>query len=262
MESRYWRAAEPKPSYEVVIVGGGGHGLATAYYLAKNHGITDVCVVEKGWLARRQHGAQHDDHPLELPLGRVHGDLRALAEALGGARGGARRRPRSSRQRGVLNLAHDLGDVRGRDAARARQPAERRRRRVARARARSKAFCPIAQRLARRCAIRSLGATHQRRGGVGSARQGGVGVRDRRRAARRRHRRARRGDRVPPRARAVAWRASTTTRGTIRACDGRARGRGSHERARRRWSGCGSRSSRTRCRRWCRRCSSRCSTAS
>ena len=48
---RYWRAAEPKPSYEVAIVGGGGHGLATAYSLAKRHGITDVCVVEKGWLA-------------------------------------------------------------------------------------------------------------------------------------------------------------------------------------------------------------------
>ena len=48
---RYWRNAEPKDAYEVVIVGGGGHGLATAYYLAKNHGITDVCIVEKGWLA-------------------------------------------------------------------------------------------------------------------------------------------------------------------------------------------------------------------
>ena len=47
---RAWRDAEPRPSYEVVIVGGGGHGLATAYYLAKVHGITDVAVVEKGWL--------------------------------------------------------------------------------------------------------------------------------------------------------------------------------------------------------------------
>lgn len=47
---RAWRDAEPRSSYDVVIVGGGGHGLATAYYLAKVHGITDVAVVEKGWL--------------------------------------------------------------------------------------------------------------------------------------------------------------------------------------------------------------------
>ena len=44
------RAPEPKPAYEVVIVGAGGHGLATAYYLAKNHGIRNVAVLEKGWL--------------------------------------------------------------------------------------------------------------------------------------------------------------------------------------------------------------------
>ncbi len=47
---RVWRNPQPKGSYDVIIVGGGGHGLATAYYLAKVHGITDVAVLEKGWL--------------------------------------------------------------------------------------------------------------------------------------------------------------------------------------------------------------------
>ncbi len=45
-----WREPEPKPEYDIVIVGGGGHGLATAYYLAKEHGLTNVAVLEKGWL--------------------------------------------------------------------------------------------------------------------------------------------------------------------------------------------------------------------
>jgi len=45
-----WREPEPKRSYDVIIVGGGGHGLATAYYLAKEHGIHNVAVLEKGWL--------------------------------------------------------------------------------------------------------------------------------------------------------------------------------------------------------------------
>ena len=108
---RYWRAAEPKLSYEVVIVGAGGHGLSTAYYLAKNHGITDVCVVEKGWLgggnmARNttiirsnyllDESAAIYEHSLKLWEG--------LEEDLGF--------DLQFSQRGVLNLAHHLGDVR------------------------------------------------------------------------------------------------------------------------------------------------------
>ena len=45
-----WRDCEPKTHYDVVIIGGGGHGLATAYYLAKNHGLRNVAVVERNWI--------------------------------------------------------------------------------------------------------------------------------------------------------------------------------------------------------------------
>ena len=45
-----WRTPEPKPEYDAIIVGGGGHGLATAYYLAAEHGVRNVAVLEKGWL--------------------------------------------------------------------------------------------------------------------------------------------------------------------------------------------------------------------
>jgi sarcosine oxidase subunit beta len=45
-----WRDASPKPNYDIIIVGGGGHGLAAAYYLAKNHAVTRVAVIERGWI--------------------------------------------------------------------------------------------------------------------------------------------------------------------------------------------------------------------
>lgn len=48
--TRQWRDPEPKPQYDVVIVGGGLHGLATAYYLAKNHNVKNIAVLEKGWI--------------------------------------------------------------------------------------------------------------------------------------------------------------------------------------------------------------------
>ncbi len=45
-----WRDPDPKPAYDFVIIGGGGHGLATAYYLAKVHGLRNIAVIEKGWI--------------------------------------------------------------------------------------------------------------------------------------------------------------------------------------------------------------------
>ena len=106
-----WRDPEPKASYDAVIVGGGGHGLATAYYLAKNHGMTNIAIVEKGWLAGGNmartttiirsnylwdESAAIYEHALKLWEG--------LPDEL--------EYDFLFSQRGVLNLAHSLGDVR------------------------------------------------------------------------------------------------------------------------------------------------------
>jgi sarcosine oxidase subunit beta len=158
-----WRSPEPKASYDVIIIGGGGHGLATAYYLAKDHGITRVAVVEKGWIgggnsARNttivrsnylwDESAHLYDHSLKL----WEGLSRALNFNV------------MFSQRGVLNLAHTPHDVR-----------ESHRRVRSNAlngvdaewldRDKLKAYCPLLD-LSPETRYPILGATLQRRGGT------------------------------------------------------------------------------------------------
>jgi hypothetical protein len=78
-----WREPEPKPEYDIVIIGGGGHGLATAYYLAKEFGLTQRGGAGKGLAWVGQYRAQHHDHPLQLPAAGQPAVLRAFDEALG-----------------------------------------------------------------------------------------------------------------------------------------------------------------------------------
>ena len=107
---RVWRSPEPRAEYDVIIIGGGGHGLATAYYLAKNHGITNVAVLEKGWLSGGNTGrnttivrsnyyhepnAHFYEHSLKLWEG-LSADLNFNV---------------MFSQRGVLNLAHSYADL-------------------------------------------------------------------------------------------------------------------------------------------------------
>ena len=106
-----WRSPEPRPAYEVVIVGGGGHGLATAYYLAKEHGVTDVAVVEKGWLA----GGNIARNTAIIRSNYLWDESAAIYEHGLKLWEGLSRELNFNvmlRQRGVLNLAHTEHDVR------------------------------------------------------------------------------------------------------------------------------------------------------
>ena len=108
---RVWRSPDPKPEYEVIIIGGGGHGLATAYYLAKEHGLSNVAVLEKGWLGGGNTGRNttiirsnylwdESAHLYEKSLHLFEGLSRELNFNL------------MASQRGVMNLAHTEHDLR------------------------------------------------------------------------------------------------------------------------------------------------------
>jgi sarcosine oxidase, subunit beta len=106
-----WRDPDPKPSYDAIVVGGGGHGLATAYYLAKNHGITNVAVLEKGWLA----GGNMARNTTIIRSNYLWDESAAIYEfalQLWESLPTELDYDFLFSQRGVLNLAHTLQDVR------------------------------------------------------------------------------------------------------------------------------------------------------
>ncbi len=158
-----WRNAEPKGRYDVVVVGGGGHGLATAYYLLKEHGITDVAVLEKGWLG----GGNMARNTTIIRSNYLWDESAALYEhALTLWEGLSEELEYDVlfSQRGVLNLAHSLQDtrdgVRRVEANRLNgvdahwlEPEE------------VKAICPIVN-VSSRARYPVLGATYQPRAGI------------------------------------------------------------------------------------------------
>lgn len=108
---RAWRAPEPKERYQVIVIGGGGHGLATAYYLAKEYGITDVAVLEKGWLG----GGNTGRNTTIIRSNYLWDESAAIYEKALQLYEGLSQELNFNimlSQRGVLNLAHNLHDLR------------------------------------------------------------------------------------------------------------------------------------------------------
>ena len=158
-----WRKAAPRARYDVVIIGGGGHGLATAYYLAKEHGISDVAVLEKGPIGLGNTGRNTTiirSNYLWDESARIYEHSLKLWEGLSAELNFNL----MLSQRGVLNLAHSEADIRegmrraganrlqGIDAEWLDPEAVQR-------------FCPIIS-VSKEARYPVLGATLQRRGGV------------------------------------------------------------------------------------------------
>jgi sarcosine oxidase, subunit beta len=106
-----WRSPDPKQEYDVIIVGAGGHGLATAYYLAKEHGITNVAVLERAWLGGGSTGRNTEivrSNYLWDESSRLYEKSLQLWEGLSQDLN----YNVMLSQRGVLNLGHSLQDMR------------------------------------------------------------------------------------------------------------------------------------------------------
>ena len=106
-----WRSSEPKNNYDAIIIGGGGHGLTTAYYLAKNHGLNNIAVIEKGWIG----GGNTGRNTTIIRSNYLWDQSAALYEhALKLWEGMSQELNYNVMfsQRGVMNVAHTLHDVR------------------------------------------------------------------------------------------------------------------------------------------------------
>ncbi|MEZ5739502.1 MAG: sarcosine oxidase subunit beta family protein [Burkholderiaceae bacterium] len=108
---RQWRSPEPRRQYDAIIVGGGGHGLATAYYLASEHGMTNIAVLEKGWLG----GGNTARNTTIVRSNYLRDDAAALYEKslqLWEGLSQALNYNVMFSQRGVLNLGHSYQEMR------------------------------------------------------------------------------------------------------------------------------------------------------
>ena len=108
---RVWRHLDPKPAYDAIIIGGGGHGLATAYYLARDHGMRNIAVLEKGWIG----GGNAGRNTTIIRSNYLYDESAAIydhALSLWKSLGRELNFNIMMSHRGVLNLAHDQTEER------------------------------------------------------------------------------------------------------------------------------------------------------